>query len=113
MIRTRHFALQAGYNGIHDTRHGFVLGLGERQRSTRAVPRDCSPRYRFIVTVAWDWPQPIWADENWALNAPGYVRGLPIWRDGIASSTWTGRKYTLFGWRWSRSFSWVRYEDVS
>lgn len=107
-IRTRRFALQTGYNAVHDTLHGFVLALGERHHGG-----NCGPRYRFIVTFAWDWPYALWADENWTLNAPGYVRGLPIWRYGVASSAWTGRSYARSGWRWVRSLSCERYEDAA
>lgn len=100
MIRHKHFALNVGYDISTDLPFGFTLALGHR----------CSEhgsRYRFIISFHFDWPKFVWRDDAWMLNEPGTLKGLPLRRPGIASSAWTGRRYSLYALSWPRSFYWV------
>lgn len=101
MIVRKHFALQTGYHAGTDTRYGITLALGYRIGK---------PRYRFVASLVWDLPKFVYASEDWALNEPGYVRGLPIGRQGVRSSAWTGRSMHLVGWSWFWRWSARRYD---
>jgi hypothetical protein len=102
----RHLAVSVGYNIMYDLPYGFAFALGERVRKN-----EYSQRYRFLLIVSWSKPRWSWEQESWDLNAPGYVRGLPIAREGVRSSAWTGRTVWRRRLVWGRHFSCHRYED--
>ena len=101
----KHWALQIGYHAGTDTRYGITLGIGRR---ISPLPGEC--RYRLFFAATFDRPKPIWSSDFWRLNEPGCVRGLPIARQGIASSAWTGRDMHLAGWHWPVFWGVRRYD---
>ena len=105
MIRTKYFALSWGYQINSDCPFGFTVALGHR-----AVTESGSPRYRFIFGVYWDYPKILWAHQDWAINEPGDLRGMPLPRRGIPSSLWTGNEYRIAGFGWYRGWHWRRYD---
>ena len=66
--------------------------------------------YRLLVEWHFDWPRFVWAEEAWVLGEPGYVKGLPVPRQGMSSSAWTGRKRWLRAWSWPHKFEVRRFE---
>ena len=104
MFRSKHFALVLGYDISTDLPFGFTLALGRRERR---IERGCS-LYRFMVSFHFDWPKAVWRDEVWRLSEPDTVKGLPIPRAGVASSGWTGRRFSLYALSWPRCFYVVR-----
>lgn len=101
MIRLKHFALSIGYDIGTDCPYGFTLALGRR-----AGRKPGEPIWKFIVECHWDLPKLVWRWEEFAINEPGYVQGLPVPRLGIRSSAWTGREFSLYGIQWYRGFYW-------
>ena len=99
--KTRHLALQVGYDIETDYRFVAVLAIGARQPTPEA-PR----RYRLILKMGLDLPRITWRNETWAVNEPGYIRGMPVARRGIRSSTWTGRSQQVWDFRWPHIFAW-------
>jgi hypothetical protein len=106
MIRTKHFALSWGYNVGTDTRYGLTIGMGAHQKAGERG----WPRWRNVFSVWFDRPQFRWISETWRMNEPGCLQGLPIARQGIRSSAWTGRDMTLWGVDWQRGWSFHRHE---
>ena len=102
MIRTKHFALNWGYDIRTDCPFSLTLALGHHP------PRfQYDFFYKFVVFFAFDWPKVEWRDTEWAVNEPGYLRGLPVQRQGIAASAWTGRRMTVRRITWYRKFWWA------
>ena len=102
MIRMRHFALNWGYDIQTDCPFSLTIALGH----SRLVWKHAYPRYRLIVSFAFDWPKVEWRDTEWAVNEPGYLQGMPVQRQGIAASAWTGRRMTVRRVTWFRKFWW-------
>jgi hypothetical protein len=101
IIRRKHWALQTGYDIKTDLPYGFTLCFGERNTAKQG-----EYRYRLVIVAHWDWPRFEWSSDTWMLNEPNTVRGLPIRRQGVRSSTWTGREYALARIAWPRCFFW-------
>jgi hypothetical protein len=106
IFRSKHFVLQIGYDIASDAPFSIIIGLGHRPNPPRF-----ESAYRCLFGVYWDWPKIEWAHEAWAVNEAGALRGLPIHRQGIASSTWTGRERFVRSVRWLRGGSFRHYAD--
>ncbi len=106
MIRRKHWALSLGYDIATDCPYGVTLCLGHREKHVGSF----GPQYRFVVSFSFDWPKLSWKHETWALNEPGYIKGMPVARRGTRSSAWTGREYQVWSVSWYRNFYWARYE---
>lgn len=105
LIRRKHWGLQTGYDIVTDYAYGFKLCLGRGDgRSYRHFQSEARRVYRWFIAFHWDWPLFTYADENWVLNEPGYIRNFPVQRNGIPSSAWTGRKRWIKGWSWPHKF---------
>ena len=105
LIATKHFAVAWGYNINLDVPFGLQVFLGRR-----LTPGNGEHRYRVVFGFCCDLPKLVWLDEIWAVNEPGYVRGMPVARRGIASSEWTGRRYHLAGIHWFRRWWFERHD---
>jgi hypothetical protein len=106
IIRRKHWALQTGYDVSTDCPFGFTLCLGQRIKTKY----QSGPVYRLVIGLSFDWPKLLWAEEAWAMNERGYIRGMPVARQGIRSSAWTGRARHLAGITWYRNFSVAKYD---
>lgn len=102
-VRTKHFAVSWGYDLPTDSWFGLRVYLGYRK------PEPQCPHYRFAFRFYFDWPKLTWAHETWAVDEAGYLRGLPVMRQGVRSSAWTGREWHLRGVEWYRGWSWIYY----
>jgi hypothetical protein len=103
-FRTKHLAASWGYDINTDCPFGLRVALGHRKADAGS-----SMLYRLIVHLYFDWPKLVWAHEAWAVNEPGYLQGMPVARQGVRSSAWTGREWHLYGWDWYRGWSWSFY----
>lgn len=104
-FRTKHLAASWGYDIVSDCRFSLRVGIEQRHR-------DGEPGYilyRLFFGFYCDWPKLAWAHEAWAVDEPGYLRGMPVARQGVKSSTWTGREWHLLGIQWCRGWSFNRY----
>lgn len=108
MYRGKHVFLQTGYHIGSDCRYGLTVGLGHRDLTPE---NQYGPRYRLIISFVFDRPVAWWRQEAYAINEPGYVKGIPVGRLGIPSSTWTGRDQFLGGWYWPHFFAWSFRRD--
>jgi hypothetical protein len=101
-IVRKQWAFQTGYDIHHDLIHGFQLHLGHRVKK-----KPGEPVYRVSIFAQWDWPKLVWRSATWAVNEAGYVRGMPVLRQGRLSRVWkaiTGREHYLSGILWDRIF---------
>lgn len=102
MIRTKHFAMNWGYNFTHDLPASFAIGLIANPGWAQGEMR---PRWRFLIGASWSWlPQIVWLQEEW--DHKFIERGLIVPNLGYRSSTWTGRKFTVHSWSWPFHFAW-------
>jgi hypothetical protein len=108
-FRTKHLAVSWGYDIETDSPFSFRMALGHR---------DCEPdtiihrpiRYRLLFGFWFDWPKLIWAHETWAVDEPGYLRGMPVRRPRPLRRLWPGQKWHLRGLSWCRGWSFNRYD---
>ena len=81
IFKSRHLALQTGYQLARDRPHGFTLCLFELKNPEQGDTMCRGPRYRVIITASWDSrPHIVWRNKHWALGEAGMVGGLPIYR---------------------------------
>lgn len=93
----KHFALNIGYDISSDLPYGFTLALGHRD----GQPGEC--RYRLVISCHFDKLRIIYRDTDWVVSdEEGYIKGMPVRRQGIAASAWTGRRFTV------RSIDWPK-----
>jgi len=103
-FRTKHLALSWGYAIQTDAPFSLCLMLGRRNRIKTG-----DHIYRLNFSIWWDWPKLIWAHEAWAVNEPGYLRGMPVRRPRPLRRLWPGQKWHLRGVGWYRGWSFKHY----
>jgi hypothetical protein len=104
IIRTKHFAMQLGYQPTTDLPYGLTIGFWAIKGRLPG-----SLQWHYVFHVSWSRPMAQWNSEDWMVNEPGQLRGFPIQRQGIKSSAWTGRKWSMGKVTWQREWSFRRY----
>lgn len=108
-FRSKFLAVSWGYFISADCPFSFCVALGPRP-TPPDMPNIVWSKYRVTFGAYWDWPKFMWLDERWVLNEAGYVHGMPVARQGVASSAWTGRRYHLRYAGWYRGWWFTRHD---
>jgi hypothetical protein len=102
-FRTKHLAASWGYDALTDSAFSFRMAAVHRQAAQGEF------KYRLVFGFWFDWPKLIWAHETWAVDEPGYLRGMPVRRPQPLRRLWPGQKWHLRGLSWCRGWSFNRY----